>query len=71
MKIKSERDKQLSDIITRKDDRFLVIIGPCSAHDSDAVRDYAHRLAKLQERVKDKLFLIPISPAQTARAIRA
>lgn len=59
MKIKSERDKQLSDIITRKDDRFLVIIGPCSAHDSDAVRDYAHRLAKLQDRVKDKLFLIP------------
>lgn len=55
---KAARDKELSDIITRRDGRFLVIVGPCSAHDSDAVCDYAYRLAKLQEKVKDKLFIM-------------
>ncbi len=58
-KIKQARDEELRDIITRKDGRFLIIVGPCSAHDADAVCDYATRLAKLQEKVKDKLFLMP------------
>ena len=40
-------------------DKFLVIIGPCSADHEDAVCDYISRLAKVQEKVADKLVLIP------------
>lgn len=58
-KIKKERDKIISNIITGKDDRFLCIIGPCSADNEDAVLDYIHRLAKVAEKVKDKVFIIP------------
>lgn len=57
--IKAERDAQLKEIIEHKSDKFLVIIGPCSASDEDAVCDYVSRLAKLNEKVKDKLFLVP------------
>ena len=38
---------------------FLVIIGPCSADNEDAVCDYVNRLAKVQEKVEDKLVLVP------------
>lgn len=57
--IKRERDAQISNIITGKDDRFLVIIGPCSADSEDPVCEYVSRLAKVQEKVKDSLVLIP------------
>ncbi len=57
--IKIERDRQVSDIITGKDDRFLVIVGPCSADNEDSVCDYANRLAAVNEKVKDKLLIIP------------
>lgn len=57
--IKKERDAQISDIITGKDDRFLVIIGPCSADSEDPVCEYVNRLAKVQEKVKDRLLLVP------------
>ena len=57
--IKKARDAQISDIITGKDDRFLVIIGPCSADSEDPVCEYVNRLAKVQEKVKDRLLLIP------------
>ncbi len=57
--IKVERDRQVSDIITGKDDRFLVIVGPCSADNEDSVCDYANRLAAVNEKVKDKLLIIP------------
>ncbi len=56
---KQERDAQISDIITGKDDRFLVIIGPCSADSEDPVCEYVLRLARVQEKVKDRLILIP------------
>ena len=49
----------ISDVITGKDDRFLVIIGPCSADREDAVCDYVSRLTSIQEDVADKLILIP------------
>lgn len=58
-KAKALRDQELREIIERKSDKFLVIIGPCSAHEEEAVCDYAGRLAALQEKLKDKLFLIP------------
>ena len=44
---------------TGNSDKFLVIIGPCSADNEEAVLDYTMRLAKVQEKVKDKLILIP------------
>jgi len=57
--VKKERDKQIKDVFTGASDKFLVIIGPCSADNEDAVCDYISRLAKVQEKVKDKLILIP------------
>jgi len=57
--IKKERDQQIKDVITGDSDKLLVIIGPCSADNEDAVCDYISRLAKVQEKVKDKLILIP------------
>ena len=53
--LKAVRDKEIKDVITGASDKFLVIIGPCSADNEDAVLDYCHRLAKVQEKVKDKL----------------
>lgn len=58
-RLKEQRDKEISDVITGKSDKFLVIIGPCSADNEDAVCDYINRLAKVNEKVKDKLILIP------------
>lgn len=56
---KKERDKQISNVITGESDKFLVIIGPCSADNEDSVCDYISRLAKIQDKVKDKLILVP------------
>jgi len=56
---KKKRDAEISDIIMGKDSRFLVIVGPCSADREDAVIDYVMRLAQVQEKVKDRLVLIP------------
>lgn len=55
--MKAARDKELHDIIEGKDYRILLVIGPCSAHDEEAVMEYVRRLAKLQEQVKDKVFM--------------
>ncbi len=57
--IKAERDAEIRDVITGKSNKFLVIIGPCSADNEDSVCDYITRLAKVNEKVKDKLILIP------------
>jgi len=58
-KIKKDRDRQIIDVFKGKSDKFILIIGPCSADDEDAVCEYVARLAKLQVEVKDKLVLIP------------
>lgn len=58
-RVKADRDEEIRRIFTGEDRRFLVIIGPCSADREDAVCDYIGRLAKLQEKVKDKLVLVP------------
>ncbi len=57
--IKEKNDEQIKAIFRGEDKRFLLIIGPCSADREDAVLDYATRLAKVQEKVKDKIFIIP------------
>ncbi len=53
------KDAAIRDVFTGDSDKFLVIIGPCSADREDAVIDYVNRLAKVQEKVKDKLILVP------------
>lgn len=58
-KLKAQRDGEIKDVITGKSSKFLVIIGPCSADNEDSVCDYVNRLAKVNEKVKDKLILIP------------
>jgi 3-deoxy-7-phosphoheptulonate synthase len=57
--IKEKRDREIADIFQGKNDRFLLIVGPCSADREDAVLDYMNRLAKLQEKVKDRILMIP------------
>lgn len=57
--LKRERDEQIKKVFTGESDKFLVIIGPCSADHEDAVCDYISRLAKVQDKVKDKLIIIP------------
>lgn len=57
--LKAAQDRMISDVITGKDNRFLVIIGPCSADNEDAVLDYVSRLAPVAEKVKDRLVIIP------------
>lgn len=56
--IKDENNKQLKDIFCGKDNRFVVIVGPCSADDEEAVVDYAHRLAEIRDNIKDKIFIV-------------
>jgi len=58
-KIKEERDEAIKAVFEGRSDKFLLIIGPCSAHDEDAVCEYVTRLASVQEKVKDRLILIP------------
>ncbi len=57
--LKIERDQAISDVLTGKSDKFLVIIGPCSADNEESVSDYVNRLIKVQEKTKDRLIIIP------------
>lgn len=59
IQIKSERDGVLRNIFTGKDSRFVLIIGPCSADHPDPVLDYTARLARLQDKIGDKIFIVP------------
>ena len=58
-KIKAERDALASAVIRGETDKLLIIVGPCSAHESKPVLDYVERLGKLNEKVKDRLVLVP------------
>ena len=57
--LKEKRDQEIRDVFTGKSDKFLAIIGPCSADNEDAVCDYINRLAKVNDKVSDRLILIP------------
>ncbi len=57
--IVTEREKQIKDIFSGKNNKLLLIIGPCSADREDSVLEYITRLRKVQEKVKDKIFIIP------------
>lgn len=58
-KIKAHTDDEIRKIFTGQSDKFLLVIGPCSADREDAVMEYTYRLKKLSEQVKDKLLIIP------------
>ena len=57
--LKEKRDAEIRKVITGESDKFLVIIGPCSADNETAVLDYTSRLVKVQDKVNDKIMIIP------------
>lgn len=57
--IKKKRDEEIASVFTGESDKFLLIIGPCSADREEPVFDYVSRLARVQEEVKDKIIIIP------------
>ena len=59
VQIKKERDAQIRDVFTGASDKFLLIIGPCSADNEVSVLDYIHRLASIQDKIGDRIILIP------------
>ena len=56
---KKDFDKAIADVFTGKSDKFLAVIGPCSADNEDSVLDYVTRLAKVVDEIKDKIIVIP------------
>ena len=58
-KIKAERDNEIRDVIAGRKDKMLVVIGPCSAHEPAPTLEYISRLGKLNEKIKDKLVIVP------------
>ena len=58
-KIKAARDEEIRAVLSGKSDKMLVVVGPCSAHESAPTLEYITRLGKLNEKVKDKLVIIP------------
>ncbi|MBO5726570.1 MAG: 3-deoxy-7-phosphoheptulonate synthase, partial [Clostridia bacterium] len=59
VKIKAQRDADIKAVFTGESDKFLLIIGPCSADNEDAVLDYIGRLKRVADQVKDKIIIIP------------
>ena len=57
--IKAQRDREIRAVFIGESQRFLVIVGPCSADNEDSVCEYVSRLAKVSEKVSEKLILIP------------
>ena len=55
---KEKRDRELEAILRGQDDRILLVIGPCSSDNEEAVLEYAKRLSALQEEVKDRIFMV-------------
>jgi len=59
LKIREERIRELEDIFSGRSDKFILVIGPCSADNEDAVLDYIYRLRGVAEKVKDKITIVP------------
>lgn len=57
--VREGRIRELENILSGSDDRFLLVIGPCSADNEDAVMDYIYRIARIAERVADKIMIVP------------
>ena len=57
--IKKKRDDEIRSVFEGKSDKFILVIGPCSADNEDSVLDYISRLRRVQEQVEDKIIIIP------------
>lgn len=57
--MREEKDREIKAIISGKSDKFLLLVGPCSADNEDAVLDYLSRLRRVQDKVADKICIIP------------
>ena len=57
--VKAQRDEEIRNIFEGKDDRLILVIGPCSADNEDAVLDYLTRLRNVQEKIADKVLIVP------------
>jgi 3-deoxy-7-phosphoheptulonate synthase len=57
--LKQKRDEEIARIFTGESDKFLLVIGPCSADSEEPVMEYVYRLARVQEKVADKILMIP------------
>ncbi|MBR5322805.1 MAG: 3-deoxy-7-phosphoheptulonate synthase [Clostridia bacterium] len=57
--IKNERDREIKAVFEGRSEKFLLIIGPCSADSHEAVLDYISRLRRVGDEVKDKIIIIP------------
>lgn len=58
-KIKAQRDEEIKAVFEGRERKLILIIGPCSADNEDSVMDYINRLVPVQEKVKDKILIIP------------
>ena len=58
-KIKAERDAEIKSIFRGESDKFLLVIGPCSADSKKSVVEYVSKLRKVQDEVADNIFIIP------------
>ena len=58
LKLKEKRDREIREIFEGKSDKFLVIVGPCSADNEDSVCEYVSKLATINEKVSDRLMII-------------
>ena len=56
---KAERDEEIRKVFTGELNKLLLVIGPCSADREDSVMDYIYKLKDIQEKVKDKIIIIP------------
>lgn len=56
---KEKRDAEVKSVFTGESDKLILVIGPCSADSEEPVMEYVYRLKKLQDKVEDKLILIP------------
>lgn len=59
IELKKEKDTEIRKVFTGESDKFVAVIGPCSADNEEAVLDYVTRLAKVSEQIKDKVIVIP------------
>ncbi len=55
----AKRNNEIKKVFSSESDKFLLIIGPCSADREDAVMEYIHRLRKVQDEVSDKVLIVP------------
>ena len=58
-KVKAKNDEEIRKVFTGESDKFILIIGPCSADSEEPVIDYIHRLKGVQDKVKDEIIIIP------------